>query len=286
LKALFNIDGVSSCGDPIAEREATHMRTSSFVQRVGIAAALILTCPALRAQGQSPAGPLVEFEVASIKPNKSNDRMYYGIRNGSMTVRNMTVKGLIQIAYGKRDFQIAGGPAWINSEYFDIDAKAERPLKANHEMERSLLASRFHLEVHKETKLTSVYSLVVATSGLKMKVSADQSDPEKGGPKQMGPGRLIGDGVPMYVITNLLSNMLGRTVVNDTGLAGKFDVHLQFEADSVQSPSDEVESQMPVDVINIAIIDAIEKQLGLKIKTVKAAEETLVIDRIEHPSAN
>jgi uncharacterized protein (TIGR03435 family) len=56
--------------------------------------------------------------------------MYYGLRNGSLTVRNTTVKGLIQIAYGKRDFQITDGPARINSECFDIDARAERPQRA------------------------------------------------------------------------------------------------------------------------------------------------------------
>src|SRR5207302_2600241 len=100
--------------------------------------------------------------------------MYYGLRNASLTVRNMTVKGLIQVAYGKRDFQIAGGPAWITSECFDIDAKAELPQKATHDMEQSLLAGRFQLKFHRETKETSIYSLVVARGGLKMKLSADQ----------------------------------------------------------------------------------------------------------------
>ena len=84
---------------------------------------------------QAP-GQLPEFEVISIKPNRTNERMYYGLRNASLTVRNMTVKGLIQTAYGKRDFQITGGPAWITSEYFDIDAKAAHPFKANHDMEK------------------------------------------------------------------------------------------------------------------------------------------------------
>lgn len=83
--------------------------------------------------------------------------MYYGLRNGSLTVRNMSVKGLIQVAYGKRDFQIAGGPGWMASECFDIDANAERPLKATHEMEKALLASRLHLEFHTETRERSVY---------------------------------------------------------------------------------------------------------------------------------
>jgi uncharacterized protein (TIGR03435 family) len=251
------------------------------------AIALILNCPLRRAQAQPQApAQLPEFEVASIKPNKTNERMYYGLRNDRMTIRNMTVKGLIQIAYGKRDSQITGGPSWIAAEYFDIDAKAERPQKATHDMEKSLLASRFHLALHKETKEASVYSLVVARGGLKMKLSADQTEPEKGGPKELGPGRLIGDGIPMYIVTNLLSNMLGRTVIDNTGLTGKYDVNLQPVPDSLPLQTGPADPLASADVFNLAIIEAVQNQLGLKIESIKAPEEILVIDRIEHPSAN
>jgi hypothetical protein len=90
----------------------TDMRTARPLVQQSLAAAqttiriasvaLILNCPLSQAQA---AGQLPEFEVASIKPNKTNERMYYGLRNATLTVRNMTVKSLIQIAYGKRDFQ-------------------------------------------------------------------------------------------------------------------------------------------------------------------------------------
>jgi uncharacterized protein (TIGR03435 family) len=245
--------------------------------------ALLVACPLNPAQ--APAPPQ-EFEVASIKPNKTNERMYYGLRNATLTVRNMTAKGLIQTAYGRRDFQMTGGPAWITSECFDIDAKAQRPLKATHEMEKSLLASRFHLEFHRETKEASVYTLVVARGGLKMKLSADQTEPEKGGPKEMGPGRLVGNGIPMYVIVNLLSNMLGRAVVDNTGLTGKYDVNLRPLPDTLQLPADPADSLAPADFLNLAVIEAVEKQLGLKLESTKAPREVLVIDRIEHPSPN
>jgi len=94
--------------------------------RRACATVLLLNCSFGLAQAP---GQLPEFEVAAIKPNKTNERMYYGLRNGNLTVRNMSVKGLIQAAYGKRDFQIIGGPGWISSECFDIDAKAERSQK-------------------------------------------------------------------------------------------------------------------------------------------------------------
>jgi uncharacterized protein (TIGR03435 family) len=251
------------------------------------ALALMLNCPwnQAQAQAQLPGQP-AQFEVVSIKPNKSNERMYYGLRSASLTVRNMTVMGLIQAAYGKRDFQITGGPAWITSEFFDIDAKAESPLKATHEMEKSLLASRFHLELHRETKETSLYSLTVARSGLKMKLSADQTEPEKGGPKELGPGRLVGEGIPMYVIVNLFSNMLGRAIINNTGLSGKYDVNLQPVPDSIPLQTEPANPLAQADILNLAIAEAAEKQLGLKIDSIKAPEEVLVIDRIEHPSAN
>jgi uncharacterized protein (TIGR03435 family) len=257
----------------------------SVTSGVFFMAAIRIATATLEAQAQAP-GQLPEFEVASIKPNKTNERMYYRLRNDRLTVRNMTVQGLIQTAYGKRDFQITGGPAWITSECFDIDAKAERPQKATHDMEKSLLAGRFHLKLHRETKETSVYSLVGARGGFKIKRSADQSEPEKGGPRELGPGRLVGEGIPMYVIANLFSNMLGRAVINNTGLTGKYDVNLQPLPDSLQLPTDPADPLTQADVLHFAIIEAVEKQLGLKLESITAPDEVLVIDHIERPSAN
>src|ERR1700720_3711731 len=96
-----------------------------------------------------------------------------------------------------------------------------------------------------------LYSLVVARGGLKMKFSANQTEPEKGGPKELGPGRLVGEGIPMYVITNLLSNMLGYAVINNTSLTGKYDVNLQPVPDSLQLPTDPAGPLTQVDVQNL-----------------------------------
>jgi uncharacterized protein (TIGR03435 family) len=231
--------------------------------------------------------PFAEFEVASVKPNKGHERMYYGIRGGSMTVRNMSLKGLIQIAYGKRDFQITGGPNWITSETFDIDAKAERPSKATQDMLKSLLATRFNLALHSETKETSVYELVIAKSGLKMKLSADQTEPEKGGPKELAPGRMIGEGIPMYILTNLLSNALGYPVINKTGLTGKYDVNLQYVPDPIQTPTPNADEIPQADTsMESAVISALEKQLGVKAHLTRAPQEVLVVDSATRPSAN
>jgi uncharacterized protein (TIGR03435 family) len=88
------------------------------------------------------------------------------------------------------------------------------------------------------------------------------------------------------VIVNLLSNMLGRAVINNTGLTGKYDVNLQPLPDSLQVQTDPADPQTPTDVLNLAIVEAVEKQLGLKIESIKGTVEVLVIDHIEHPSAN
>jgi uncharacterized protein (TIGR03435 family) len=247
------------------------------------AVVLILQGPLCRAQAP---GQLPEFEVASIKPNQTNERTYYGLRNATLTVRNMTAMGLMQIAYGKREFQVTGGPAWITSQGFDIDAKAERPARATQDMLKSLLASRFRLKLRRETKETPVYSLVIARGGLKMKLSADQTEPEKGGPRELGPGRIVGQGIPLYVIANLLSNMLGRAVLNNTGLTGKYDINLQPLPDSQQLQTGPEDPLTQADVVNRALVEAVERQLGLKMESMKAPQEVLVIERIERPAAN
>jgi uncharacterized protein (TIGR03435 family) len=90
----------------------------------------------------------------------------------------------------------------------------------------------------------------------------------------------------MYVIVNLLSNMLGRAVVDNTGLTGKYDVNLRPLPDTLQLPADPADSLAPADFLNLAVIEAVEKQLGLKLESTKAPREVLVIDRIEHPSPN
>ena len=90
----------------------------------------------------------------------------------------------------------------------------------------------------------------------------------------------------MYVLTNLLSNALGRTVINNTGLTGKYDVDLQYGSDSLQPQSSAGDGLAAADVLEIAIFTAVEKQLGLKLESTKAPQEVLVVDRVEHPSAN
>ncbi len=166
-------------------------------------------------------GSLVEFEVASVKPNHSDERLNYALRGNRMFGKNMPVKGWIQIAYQVKDFQIVG-PSWISDEKFDIEAKAESPSSSNRQMLsmlQTLLADRFRLVFHREMKEAPAYALLIARGGLKMKASKDQTlwsgdfpdgSPDGrpltgGGPSELAPGLLVGEALPMTILVNLIS---------------------------------------------------------------------------------
>jgi uncharacterized protein (TIGR03435 family) len=192
---------------------------------------------------QGPAAK-PEFEVALVKSNKTDERMNYGRRGDRMFGRNMPVKGWIQIAYQVKDFQITG-PGWISNEKFDIEAKMENPSASGRQMGlmlQSLLADRFKLALHREMKESPVYALVVGRSGLRMRASRDQTlwagdfpdgapvgrEVTGGGPTELAPGRFLGDAISITMFVNLLAGPLGRTVINKTGLTGRYDIDLRY----------------------------------------------------------
>lgn len=230
----------------------------------------------------------VAFEVASVKPSKSDEKMKYGSRGSVLSGRNIPLKGWIQIAYGARDFQVVG-PEWIANEKFDIEAKP--PVVVSHavmmQMLQALLADRFRLKLHRMTREMPVYELVVARGGLKMKASEDQTlwagdypngapmgqKTTGGGPTELSPGRLAGKALPMTILANLLSGPVERTVMNKTGLKGRYDVDLRYarDIDDVSAPS---------------LFTALEEQLGLKLKAAKGPVEVLVVERVERPGEN
>jgi uncharacterized protein (TIGR03435 family) len=243
-----------------------------------------------------------EFEVASVKPSSTNERMNYGQRPDGIFGTNMPAKGWIQIAYGIKDFQIVG-PDWISFEKFDIDAKAGSLSSARQKllMLQSLLADRFQLTLHRETRESSVYSLVVSRGGLKMKPSKDQTlwagdypdgSPDGrpltgGGPRALAPGRFAGDAIPMTMFVNLLAGPLNRPVINKTGLTGRYDIDLHYAPGSGQAPPVEtVESAQRDSSSEASLFTAIQEQLGLRLESTKGPVEMLIVDHIERPRAN
>jgi bla regulator protein blaR1 len=250
----------------------------------------LMNAPPSRAQEKMLTTAPKEFEVASIKPSAPGGR---GIRvqiapGGRLDAGNITVKFLIQQAYGVKDFQISGGPGWINSERYDLVAKADGDVGRMEQIRpliQKLLADRFQLTVHRDTKELPIYALVVAKNGSKLKESAANGP----GPQiRMGRGLINGQGMGMEMLANQLSNAIGRTVLDKTGLKGQYDIKLEFtpEDGPGHGPGDGPEAAPPPDTAGPSVFTALQEQLGLKLESSKGPVEIIIIDRIEKPTEN
>jgi bla regulator protein BlaR1 len=267
-----------------------------------------------QAQAQDTNSAAHGYEVASIRPNKSGDNMTrMMIKPDGLSATGATLDMLIQNAYGVRYFQISGSPGWFQSERYDIEAKMDssaveelRKLSDDQReaemrrMLRSLLADRFQLKLHSDTKELPVYALVIAKNGPKLQAARPGDTypngfkgPDGGGGAGMmfmggrgGPVR--GQGIPISNLVHLLSQQLGRAVLDKTGLTGKYDFTLQWTPDESQGPPGPpgMDAAAPPDSLGPSIFTAIQEQLGLKLESQKGPVEILVIDHAEKASEN
>src|SRR5262249_5317108 len=201
---------------------------------------------------QAPESKRPSFEVATVKPAEPGQRGISGISiqpGGRLVIKNMPLRNLLIFAYNVRDFQVAGGPNWMTGEAWDIEARAEEgsipartgppdPSKPNPMAIclQSVLADRFQLKTHTETRELPVYELSVAKGGLKMKLSDDQTPvqprepgapppgpPQPGGPMRrgtmlVGRGNLQAGAANVTNIVQSISSLVGRVIVDKTGL--------------------------------------------------------------------
>jgi len=292
-------------------------RMACTVAICAAAAAILAAGTLVRAQSKAVATP--KFEVASIRRCKEEPGQRGGGGNsspGRLRVNCTTVKGLINQAYllfangrfrvGLRP-PIEGGPAWINSEHYEINAKAEgsvSPVMMNGPMLQALLEDRFKLRVHRETRDVPVYTLTVAKDGLKLQpfkegsctpVDRSQFAPFSGPPSQDQidkncHARGTKDGLNLKVDAQgmtidefskifLDTHTLGRPVINKADIAGRFDFHLEYAPENRGVPADEVGG-------GPSIFTALQEQLGLKLESAKGPGEFFVIDSVERPSEN
>jgi uncharacterized protein (TIGR03435 family) len=267
-------------------------------------------------RGQSPVVP-PEFEVASIKPNLRGGSLVHlqPSPGGRLLAENFSLRMLMSRAYGVELFQISGGPVWIDTDRYDVQAKAagnptEKQITGP--MLERLLENRFHLKVHREIRQLPVYELTVAKGGPKIHPSKNgictpftmnSVLPGLGEPRPTfcgfrgfgveGTNRTLDAlGITIAELTAGLSKGdLRRTVIDKTGLAGIYDVHMKFVIDAQGrlplSASDV--SAPPVETFETngpSIFTAMQEQLGLRLDSTRGPVAMIVIDRVEKPSQN
>jgi bla regulator protein blaR1 len=280
------------------------------MRRHTLLAIVVIAAIAIPLLSQAGGGGKPSFEVASIKPNNSGDnRVMFRFNGGRYTIVGATVKMLIQQAYRVREFQLSGGPGWIGSDRFDIEAKPENIADMNPErmplLLQSLLEERFQLKTHKDTKELPIYELFIGKDGTKLKNVPEPPRPAPGSPGapppgpggpmppgafRIGRGEMMGGAIPFDNFLQSLSSMLGRTVVNKTGLSGFFDIQLHWAPDPGETgpfgPVPFVQPPPPADPAGPSIFTALQEQLGLRLESSKGPVDVLVIDSIEKPSEN
>jgi uncharacterized protein (TIGR03435 family) len=244
---------------------------------------LVFFCAALFAQ-QSTVPQA--FEVASIKPSPDPPGSQAGIleSKGRISAKNVTLKRCVRGAYGIEESQIMGGPKWVNEDRYYIEAKAAAPA-GDHDlmlMLQTLLADRFKLALHREQRVVSGYKLVLGKGGLKAKVSA----PDRGSTGTSRPGRIDAEGYTMAQFAMKLSQALHQTVLDATGVTGKFDLTLEWTPDDMEAKPPSGDQRAGNAPEAPTIFTAIQEQLGLKLESGKISAEVLVIDSAEKPSEN
>jgi uncharacterized protein (TIGR03435 family) len=259
-----------------------------------------LWVPGVLAQGTAAPKMTVQdsqvpkYDVVSIKPNKTGSGSHgIDVNDGNFEATNVPIKTLILNAYEVKDSQVIGLPPWASSMNYDIKAKVIDPDKKvfdamtddqSRMMLQPVLTDRFQLKFHREKKVLPVYELVVAKGGVKFKDSTVPDDGKTKGANGMGAGsmsvhntELTSTGVRLSKLTSVLSNQLGRVVVDKTGLTGKYDLELKWLPDNAAAAPD---SPLPT------LFTALQEQLGLKLESGKAEIDTFVVDQISMPDVD
>jgi uncharacterized protein (TIGR03435 family) len=264
----------------------TPSRRHAIRLSLAVAASAVLTRhrTALAQAAATPAPTPPEFEVATVKPSNFDPSNYTsGINtgHGRLDGKNVTLKRCIMGAYGVGPHQIAGGPEWIDSQRFDIQAKADQPIDDDatlNLMLQSLLADRFKLALHRESRPASAYVLEVDKKGPKLEVSQGGESVTNTSTGRGGRVTMEMRNTDMDLFAKVLSREMDLPVVNQTGLTGLFNFTLHWTPDTVKASAQTAD--------DVSIFTGIQEQLGLHLRAAKAPIEVLVIDHAEMPTPN
>jgi uncharacterized protein (TIGR03435 family) len=229
------------------------------------------------------------IEVATIRPARPDARGGgVGVSpSGVLTATNTPLSLLIATAWGVDPRQLVDAPSWVESDNFDITIKPDHEGSPNQRQLRillqTLLADRFRLKARIEKKEQSAYALSAVRSGLKM----TRVDPPRGNLPGfgVGPANLRANNATMAEFANVLSHVVGRPVVDQTGIEGRYDCLLRF----IPSPADRAQlppSEQPPENAAPDVYVALERQCGLHLQSTRAPADVVIIDKIEKPSEN
>ncbi len=238
------------------------------------------------------------FTVASIKPNKSSDDrfMLRPLPGGGLTATGVTLKMLISFAYGVAAYQISGGPSWMGTERWDIEAKTDGvegrvSFAASQARLRHLLEDRFQLKTHRQSKKLPVYALVVTKNGFKLRPNGVNTSEMK--PRvnfRLGAASFTNSSVASLAWQ--LSQNMGRPVLDRTGIQGEYDFMLKWTPTPDEGRPEALglaphaAPPAPPDSNGPSLFTALQEQLGLKLESTKGPVDTLVIGHVERPSEN
>lgn len=257
---------------------------------------------------KAPTVKVPEYDVVSVKEHNAEDgRIMMRMMPNDTQMNGVTLKNMVMFAYGlQSEDQVSGGPDWMGSKRWDVEAKTsaedadglkkltrEERQYVSTQMMQKLLADRFGVKAHKETKPGQVYELVVAKGGPKLKVTADPpppAAPEPGTPgtqkqprfmMRMGPGEVSGEGWSMDALVGQLTRATGRTVVDKTGLTGRYSIDLKWTPEHAAMAAQDNGAEPRPDIYT-----AVQEQLGLKLQSAKGDVTALVVDEAKAPVAD
>jgi uncharacterized protein (TIGR03435 family) len=266
----------------------------------------------MAAVAQTPAGQKPTFEAASIKQNRSSGPSLLLYSSGRVTATNLPLRLFIRNAFRLQPTQLIGGPDWLDDEHYDIVANSSVRMTADtmRQMEQSLLADRFKLVAHTESRDLPVYALVLVRSDGKLgpHMSLTHNDCDAGRAPAAAPNnsppicdwtrnradlsapdRYVSGGITMATFAEALSLSLDRKVIDHTGLTGRYDFDLSFTPDFISSAPVQLPPGVappPPNPDLESLYVALQEQLGLRLESTHGPVEVLVIDSVSKPSEN
>jgi uncharacterized protein (TIGR03435 family) len=259
-------------------------RALSIVIAIAVVAIALLNAPASNAQSREM------FDVASVKVNATGagGGGYPGLAPGGQrfTATNLPLTALILLAYDVTPGQVSGVPRSLDAVGYDIEGKSDHPITREQalRMLQRLLADRFKLTLHRETREQPIYALVIAKGGPKLQASsAELSVPVI---QKKANGGFVYKGTPLSSLTLILSQEVGRTVIDKTGLTGQYDFSLEYERGRPGRGGPDGTEPAPIPDSLPSVFTALQEQLGLKLESQRGPVEFIVVDHAEKPSAN